>query len=45
MITEIQLAGGATLNADAIYNEGVQEKKELEEQMYNNLPPSAFYLG
>ena len=41
----IQLAGGATLNADAIYNEGVQEKKELEEQMYNNLPPSAFYLG
>lgn len=41
----IQLAGGATLNADAIYSEGVQERKDLEDQMMNCMPPSAFMVG
>lgn len=41
----IQLAGGVTLNGAEMYQEGIQEKKELEEELYRDLPPSAFFIG
>ena len=41
----IQLAGGITLNGDAIYQEAKADIQALEEQLINLLPPSAFFIG
>lgn len=43
--SNIQLAGGATLNADAMYSDAQSEIEKLETELFNNLPPSAFFLG
>ena len=41
----IQLAGGATLNADAMYSEAQTDIEKLENELYSTLPPSAFFIG
>jgi len=41
----LQLAGGVTLNGAEMYSEVMQEIKELEDEMFNNLPPSCFLIG
>ena len=41
----IQLAGGVSLNGDAIYQEAKQDIQTLEEQLMMMIPPSAFFIG
>ena len=41
----IQLAGGVTLNGDAIYQEAKLDIQTLEEQLMSMIPPSAFFIG
>lgn len=41
----IQLAGGVTLNADAMYSDAQADIEKLEGELYSNLPPSAFFIG
>lgn len=41
----IQLAGGATLDGQTMLQEAKDEIQRLEEEMWNNLPPSAFMIG
>ena len=41
----IQLAGGVTLNGSEMYQEAIQEQKELEDELKMELPPSAFLIG
>lgn len=41
----IQLAGGVTLNGAEMYNEALQEQKDLEQELMNIMPPSAFFIG
>ena len=41
----IQLAGGVSLNGDAIYQEAKNDIQVLEEQLMSMIPPSAFFIG
>lgn len=41
----VQLAGGVTLNGQEMYQEAREEVQALEEEMFNNLPPSCFAIG
>ena len=41
----LQLPGGVTLNGSEMYQEAIQEIKELEEQLRSEQGPLEFYLG
>lgn len=41
----IQLPGGVTLNGKELYDEGVEEQKEVEDLLISKMPPMGFLMG
>jgi hypothetical protein len=43
--TGLQLPGGVTLDGDKLYQEAMQEIKELEDELMNKSAPLDFFMG
>lgn len=41
----IQLAGGVTLNGQEMYQTAAQQAKDLEDELWQNMPPSPILIG